>query len=486
MPGALRNLTEADAALVVEEHEKRKAARSVRDVEESPILAELFPQQRAFALDPAREISALCNRRAGKTYAVSDLLLWTADQAPENDCLYLNLTGKLAKSVMWDGQDGLKKADGRHELGVRWQNQALVATMPNGARILCAGAENSDDIELYRGHKYKLVVIDEAGSFKAHLEPLITSVLQPTTVDLQGRLALVGTPGKVLAGLFYDATRSDGRRNTAWAMHQWSILDNPHIPHAAEEIARILRVNRWDEQNPTFQREWLGRWVRESSTLVYKFPEGDRAYYTELPKAHEWFHILGIDLGWSAPSVFRVISYSPEHPSVYLGKRILRKRLSVTGIATVIKELQQEFDFVAIVADTGALGVMIIEELNERHSLAVRPAQKVNKRDFIEAMNDDLRMERIKVPKGDPIVDEWANLQWEDDTRTVEDPRLSNHDSDASLYGWRESKHFHFVDEIPDPKFGQPGWHDFEAKRMEEADCDRFGGDNEQPWWEYQ
>ncbi len=486
MPAGTRNLTAEDGELVLEEIAKRKSQRAVRELEQSPILAELFAEQRDFVLDPDREIAALCNRRAGKTFAVADLLLLTADQDPKNDCLYLNLTGKLAKSVMWDGQDGLKKADDRHGMGVSFQNQSLVATLANGARILCAGAENADDIELYRGHKYKLVVIDEAGSFKAHLESLITSVLQPTTVDLQGRLVLVGTPGKVLAGLFYDATRADGRRNTAWKLHAWSILDNPHIPHAKEEIARILRINKWDEKNPTFQREWLGRWVREDSTLVYKFPEGEGSYYDKLPAAHEWFHILGIDLGYTAPSAFRVITYSPEHPSVYLGQRILRTKLSITGIAGVISDLSQEFEFQTIVADTGGLGVMIIEELNERHGLAVRAAEKRHKAEYIEAMNDDLRMGRVKVPIGDPIIDEWANLQWADDVNRIEDPRLQNHDSDASLYAWRESKHFHFIENIPDPKYGDDAWHQWEADRMEAADCEKFGQDTENPWWEYQ
>ncbi|HDY64754.1 MAG TPA: hypothetical protein ENH84_00780 [Phycisphaerae bacterium] len=469
------------------EYQRRKAKQAVAAGLNSPLLAELFQQQRDFVLDPETLRAVLCNRRSGKTFAVSSFLMWTALQEPGWDCLYLNLTSKLTRQVIWDGPDGLKACARRNGISASFHNQSMTVLLPNGSKILCGGAENADDIEMYRGLKFKAVVVDEAGAFKAHLEELITSVLQPTTVDMDGVLILSGTPGKILAGLFYNATRSDGKRNLYWSFHQWSVLDNPHISNAAEKIAKILKVNKWDESNPTFQREWLGNWVVEESTLVYKFPGGTKCLYKTLPAAKEWYHILGIDLGWSSPSSFRVISYSPQLSKVYLQDRFQKTHMGITAIHKQIEKYEEKYDFCSIVADAGALGKTIVEEINERFSRSIKAAEKTHKADFIEALNDDLRMGRIQVLEDDPIIEEWARLQWENEEHKKEDPRFANHDADATLYGWRESKHFAHITEVRPPAPGDDAFAEYEEARMLEVDIGKFGSEKEdQPWWEYE
>ncbi|HEC62233.1 MAG TPA: hypothetical protein ENI27_08270, partial [bacterium] len=176
------------------EYQKRKAKQAVAAGLNSPLLAELFDEQLNFVLDPETLKAVLCNRRSGKTFGVSSLLTWTSLQETGWDCLYLNLTSKLTRQVIWDGPDGLKMCARRNGISAHFNNQAMTVLLANGSKILCGGAENADDIEMYRGLKFKTVVVDEAGAFKAHLEELITSVLQPTTVDMDGSLILVGTP----------------------------------------------------------------------------------------------------------------------------------------------------------------------------------------------------------------------------------------------------------------------------------------------------
>ena len=68
-------------------------------------------------------------------------------------------------------------------------------------------------------------------------------------------------------------------------------------------------------------------------------------------------------------------------------------------------------------------------------------------------MQTDLNAGRVKVVRGNPILEEWAVLQWADNKapsdKRQEDPRLSNHLSDAGLYAWREARHWLY--EAPPP-----------------------------------
>ena len=477
-------MTDERAVELLAEHKRRTDLLSSQFGDDSSILAELQAKQRAVAEDESRAISVLGDRRSGKTFVVGDMLHHTAGQHSGWDCLYLNPTAKQARLIMWEGPDGLKGAAERHKLHMKFHNASMVATNSNGSRIMLGGAETREDIEYWRGFKFKKVVIDEAGAFKAHLEELIQSVLQPTLMDLDGALVLAGTPGRILAGLFYEASRQDGLRNTAWSAHHLTVLDNPIMKNPQGFHDWVLKMNGWSRDHPRFRREYLGEWVREDSTLVYRFFTDGRNNYTELPSHIEWFHILALDLGYEDDTSFRVITFSPKHRECYFGESFKQNQMTISEIAAITKKWDDRYHFIRKVADAGALGKQIVAELNERHGLSFIAAEKKNKPAYIEAMNDDLHAGHIKVKPGDPIIEEWAKLQWADELRRIEDPRFDNHDSDASLYGWRDAKHFMYQEPVHIPKRGEDDWHDYEAARMEQLDVAEYEKRQERPWWD--
>jgi len=476
-------LTEEQITAILAEAHRRTTLRDDQFGENSSILAELHHKQRAVAEDTSRAISVLGDRRSGKTFVVADLLSHTSGQGKGLDQLYLNPTAKQARLIMWEGPDGLKAAAERHKINMKFHNASMVATSTTGSRIMCGGAETREDIEYWRGFKFKRVVVDEAGAFKAHLEELIQSVLQPTLMDLDGSLLLAGTPGVVLAGLFYEASREDGLANKAWSQHHLTVFDNPIMKDPKKFQEWVLQMNGWTRDHPRFRREYLGEWVREDSTLVYRYFSDGRNTYTELPPQSEWFHILALDLGYEEDTAFRVISFSPKHRACYFGESFKKNHMTITDIANVIGKWNDRYHFIRMVADAGALGKPIVVELNQRHGLSVYAAEKKNKPAYIEALNDDLHAGNIKVKPGDPIIGEWAKLQWADEERRIEDPRFENHDSDASLYGWREAKHFMYQEPVHVPKLGDDDWHTYEALRMEELDV-RNVDSQERPWWD--
>ena len=59
-----------------------------------------FVAQKDFVLDDSPRVSALCTRRAGKSFGVGLKLLRAAYREPESTCLYLGLTRQTAKRIM--------------------------------------------------------------------------------------------------------------------------------------------------------------------------------------------------------------------------------------------------------------------------------------------------------------------------------------------------------------------------------------------------
>ena len=482
------------AELTLAEYQTRLGGSKRGGVDlEALILAECFEKQKEFVLDESRAAAVCCERRAGKTVGITAKLLKVANSRAGYHGLYLNPTAKQATDIMWDGEDGIKNACARLGIKAHLNNQRTIATMPNGSKIHLGGAEKAEDITQYRGRKFKIIFIDEAGSFRPHLESLVVDVLQPTLMDMSGTLCMSGTPPKILAGLFYDAIREDEERNPAYKLFKWSIFDNPHINDPAGFHEWILATNSWTREHPTFQREYLGRCVREDQTLVYKNYEPGRNGYETLPPGHVFMHVLGVDLGWEDETALRIVSFTPTLPHVYFGRCYHESHMSITSVAKMINDWDNEFGFVTKVADFGGGGKQIVQEMNDRFNLNLEPAQKKAKASFIETLNDDLLGGKIKIRADDDVIGEWEKLQWNEVEALrggervmvkIEDPRLPNHLSDATLYAWREAKHFMYEAPPPPlPKPGEEGFAELEAQMMAEEALKRYGGQEKPDWW---
>ena len=147
----------------------------------------------------------------------------------------------------------------------------------------------------------------------------------------------------------------------------------------------------------------------------------------------------------------------------------------------------ERFKLLYIVVDTGGLGKMVVQELNERHLLSPRaePAEKTAKLDFIEHFNDDLLHGRYQVAADDAVIAEWEHLQWsEDEAKRVEDPRQRNDGADATLYGWRRAKHYWAVAEAPPPAPGTAEALNAEAREWERQAERELLNRQGKPWWE--
>lgn len=462
--------------ILLQEQIKRRAEYKTRSFRwDEALVASLFDKQARFVLSSAKAKIAQCTRRAGKTHAASAHLALSAHQHKGSTALYLALTRKSAKRLLWPKLKQLKRDYG---VPLEFNESDLVASLPNGSQIMLYGADQENMAERLRGDAYSIVIVDEAASFGANLEYVLTDVVEPALLDYQGSLCMIGSPGPVLAGPFYEAC-TDPKRG--WEMHKWSVLDNAHLPHAAKWIEELKIRRGWNDDNPTYLREYCNVWCDDPDSLVYKFTP-DRNEYTELPSGVEFSYVLGMDLGYEDAAAWGVVAFSEDHPVAYLVHSESHSHWIPSQWSAKTKALQERYRPIATVADCGALGKAIVEEMNARYQLGIVPAEKSQKMTMIELMNGDFRSERLMVHESlDPLKHQYKTLV-KDKTGTREDPTMPNDLCDSMLYPYRFAYHYLHRDEPQLPEKGSEQWYAMQEQAMFEKILNDHT--SSQNWWE--
>lgn len=405
-----------------------------------------FKAQNAFLDDEARLKVVLCTRRSGKSYGAGLMLMRDAYQTANVSCLYVALTRASAKRIMW--KDVLKTIDREQALGCRFNETELSVTLPNGSMIYLLGMDaDEQEKDKALGQKFKSVVVDEAASYGVDLHEMVYGILKPATADYRGTIALIGTPGNIKRGLFYDLTKGQNPGEAGrweimgWSGHRWTAFDNPHMAEKwKDEIEDLKLANPNIENTPLFQQHYLGKWVIDDSNLVYRF-DAARNTFDELPvmsKGGRWHYVLGIDLGFNDPTAWVVCAYHDFDRTLYVLGAHKKAKCDITEVADQTRRLMGRFEFDRIVID-GA-NKQAVEEMRRRHDIPLTPAEKTGKADFIEIMNGDFASGYIKLHRkaAVPLAEEYTQLIWDDRSpRREEHPNCENHCVDAALYAWR-------------------------------------------------
>lgn len=446
----------------------------------------LFPEQLAFVQDPAPFKTGCCSRRSGKTIACAADLIKTAHDNQAVVCLYITLSRNNAKKIIWSE---LKKLNRKYKLGGTANESDLSMTFPNDSIIYCSGASDRSEIEKFRGLALKICYIDETQSFPSYIEDLIDEVIAPALLDHGGTLALIGTPGPLPSGFFYGCTRS-----LEWSHHSWTFFQNPFILEKSglthnELLTRELKRRGVTVDHPSVQREFFGKWVLDSDSLVFHYNEAINDY-VDLPKG-QYTYILGADIGYKDADALALLAWSETSKVTYLIEEMITRRQGIDELAAQIQVLQAKYDISKIVIDAGALGKKIQESIISRYQIPLVAAEKQRKFEYIELMNAALRTGALKAKKESRFAQDCQLVEYDLDRSTpdkrVVSSRYHSDITDAALYAWRESYAFTFVQPKEGPKWGTRAYQDAQqashwdlAMEHYQAEEDRKKG----PWGE--
>jgi len=450
----------------------------------------------AVANDPSKRITNDCGRRTGKTTGTGKRLAKSAENNPakggdESIIAYVAPTKNQAKRLMWGK---LQWMASQEDLPYEFQATELIARHKNGAQIWLMGANDDRDVERLRGFAYRRVEVDEAQAIGANFEDLVDEVLDPALADYDGTLVLSGTPNASCCGYFHDASTG---AIPGWSNHHGTILDNPYFPrwrgrdNWREEARAWLEGHRtkrgWNEDHPTYQREWLGKWVRDEGGLVYKYEPSKNDYDGTLPDGYTWEYVAGVDFGHDDCFAVVVWAFCRDLPDLYEVYTYKKAGLTVSDWGRIIRDVEQRFDPIAEPADTGALGKAITKELNQRFGCNLQPAEKKEKNANIDLMNSDFKLGILHIRAESPMKHTLQTLQWSEKftgDRRREDPRFVNDDTDAGLYGYREAKHWAWQPREVRPEFGTTEYTDSIADDMMKKEEDAFNQKQGEEWWE--
>lgn len=421
---------------------KKRAAESERAAAVPAFDLEkyLFDKQYSFVNDKSQYKTAVCSRRSGKTESCAADLVFTCVDTPRVNCLYITLTRVSAKKIIWRT---IKEIIKLFQIPtIKINEQALEIEFTNGSMLYVSGAKDASEIERFRGMSLKKVYIDECQSFRSYIKELVDDIIVPATWDVAGSVCLIGTPGPVPAGFFYDASHS-----SAWSNHKWTIFDNIFIEKkAGKTVAEILKAERdrkgITENDPTYMREALGQWVEDENALVFKFNKNINLYGS--PPTGRMIYILGLDIGWHDADAIAVLGYNYQDGKVYLVEEDIKSKQTITDVIAKVKYYQDKYQPVKMVMDGGGLGKKIQEEIRQRHGINMEVAEKHRKFEFIELMNDDLRTGKMKVFKGSRFEQDCSLVTWDrsnPDKLAVSDIYHTDI-GDAVLYAWRHCKHY--------------------------------------------
>lgn len=428
----------------------------------------LFPEQLAFVRDPARFATACCSVRAGKTTACAADLIDTALKMPGTKGCYITLARSSAERIVWPE---LKRINREYGIGAFPNEAKLMLTFPNGSIIYLMGANDENEIEKIRGlSDVALVYLDESQAMRALIKNLVEEIVVKRLYDTNGRCRMIGTPGPVLTGYFYDCCHSDH-----WAKHHWSMHRNPWLQKKSgltpeELIAQDCARRGVDISHPSIQRECFGRWAFDPDSLLLTY-DPELNHYEELPPG-EYTYILGIDLGVKDSDSLSLLGFTKHSPVTYLIEEVITPNQLTDDLANQINILAKEFKIMDMPTDAGGLGLKIVEDLKARYGLPLTPADKREKLANYKHLNNALRTGNFKAKRTSRFAQDCNILERDDDKSTPDRIVVKGHSDavDSCLYAFKLSPAYAYVPPVPRPQFGTPEYEkEQEDKHLEAA-----------------
>lgn len=433
----------------------------------------LFKEQLDFVRDPARFVTAVCSVRAGKTTACAADLINTALEMAGTTGLYITLARSSAKRIVWPD---LHRIIREYSIGAKFNEAELSISFTNGSKIYCSGANTEAETEKLRGlSNVALVYIDESQAFRAHLKELVDDVLIKRLYDLNGRLRLIGTPGPIPAGYFYEASQS-----RAWSRHAWTLHNNPWIERKSGLTVAQLIQQDMDRKgvridDPSIQRECFGRWVLDSQSLILQY-DAAKNHYDELPKG-PWKYILGMDFGYNDADAFSVLGWQDSSPDTYLIEEQIKDKQTYEQMQANFEELNSRYQFLKVRADPGGGGKKLIESLRARYPrLPLETAEKTEKVSNLKLLNNALRTGHFKARKNSRFAQDCNLLEKDADKSTPDKIVIKGHSDsvDSVLYPFKDSPAYYWTPPVLTPKPGTPEHDKWIEKEFERGTLERI------------
>jgi hypothetical protein len=287
-----------------------------------------------FALSPSRRFVVECARRWGKSWLACVLAVMFALLKPRSQIRYAAPTQKMVKTIVTPLLREILE-DCPADLRPTFSVQDGIWRFPNGSEIHIAGVDNQGADRL-RGVSTDLAIVDEAG-FVDELGYLVTSVLLPQLLTVEGRMLLISTPATSPDHEFTSyCIEAEGTSSYAHA----TIYQAPHVTEGQiEEYKR----EAGGERSAAWQREGLARRVVDSTrAVVPEFSEVEGEIVRPAirpPHFHCW---VSLDLGFYDMSVALLAWGDFKRAKLVVAREVVRQRARSREVNEAVRAAEVE------------------------------------------------------------------------------------------------------------------------------------------------
>ena len=303
-------------------------------------LPTLHPGQMEVWRDTARFHVMACGRRWGKSRLGS--LLCLAKASTGGRAWWVGPTYPVA-SVGWRMIRRLVV----QIPGATIRESERMVTLPGGGAIQVKSADSPDSL---RGEGLDFVVIDECAFVR---EEAWTEALRPALADRKGAALFISTPkGRNWFWRLWHG--ADGKTWRAW---RFTSYDNPYLDAKEIDAARDVLPER------IFQQEFMAEFLEDGAGVFRRIM--DAATATPQPsRSHQHTYIIGADWGRSNDFTALTVLDVTTKELVYLDRF---NQIDYAVQVDRLSALCDRFKPAAIVAESNAMGMPLIETLQRRN-----------------------------------------------------------------------------------------------------------------------
>jgi hypothetical protein len=414
----------------------------------------------------------VAGRRWGKSYGWAAALVNEGFKYAKSVPLFVTTSRQDAREILEPAMDLLNDT---FKLGLHQNMATGDYYMPNGSRIALRGAGTMREINKIRGKKYPCAIIDEAQNFGPDLTYLIDEAIEPAVADYHGWIGISGTPAPAAMGPFWDI--AGGKYKDAWEHFHGTFLDNPTMPDPEGFIRRVMDRRGWTEEHPSYQREYMGLWVRDKNAQAFKLdPQRDIVPTFPGDTSGDWDFVMGIDVGYNDPFAFVVIAQSQMLGQAFVVDSYEESELTTMEALVQAERMCAEWPITRIALDTGGAGKLVVKDWEKMSTLPLEAAKKTHKASQVSVINGDLQAGKLKICRdrnlkliNDSMVVEWdpekvAQGRWEYRRGSMD------HLLDALQYGYNLTFHHTFDPEYDTSvKAGSTEYFERAEDKMEKA-----------------
>jgi hypothetical protein len=372
----------------------------------------------------------LSSRQYGKT-TCARLITRLGMAKPGHRTIYGTLVRRNCKKLFWRPLlDELEK-DGwgvheRDQHGRKASNDTdLILEAPNGSWVQAVSISKLADLETIRGDQADDIMADEGQEPNDDvLEAFIYKIAIPMLLKRNGRMWVFGTvpdfEPTVFTKILDDPRWRTFGHSPVKGTKERTIFDNPSMDRAVVE-AKCAEAGLVPG-HPVYEREIMGRRVKDPSKLAYEYLEGRNDYDpTSVSfQAEDVCHAGGLDLGFQDRDAITVGSWreSDGDRRLWVRWQWQHNHLDVDDLADVMALVIRIFGGIRWSGDHGGHGaVKVLQTIGNRMRIGFLP-KPADVMVSVGLVNDDYRTARLLLPKVDLVtarlLEQVEHMPWDD------------------------------------------------------------------------